>query len=113
MRTSRVVLTVLSCLILAAHFSRAGYAPLIWLSAALPLLLLVRKPWSAWTLRVALLLGGVEWLRTLVRLVSERRSAGEDWTRLAVILAIVSLLTFTAAKAVHIPGVQESAPKDG
>ena len=52
---------------------------------------------------MALLLGGLEWIRTLIRLVSERRAAGDDWLRLAVILAAVSLVTFAAAKAVRIP----------
>lgn len=99
--TLRVVLVVLACALLAAHFSRAGIDLLAGLSLGLPFLLLVRKPWARWTLRIALVLGGLEWLRTLVRLVSERRSQGEDWIRLAAILAAVALVTFLAAQAVR------------
>jgi hypothetical protein len=62
----------------------------------------VRKPWAGMTLRIALVLGGLEWLRTLVRLVSERRGQGEDWMRMAVILGVVALVTFLAAQAVRI-----------
>jgi hypothetical protein len=86
---------------------------LAWASLAFPLLLFVRQPWSAWTLRVALVIGGVEWLRALVRLVSERRAVGEDWLRLAVILVVVALVTFLAARVVRIPpGARESAAAD-
>ena len=109
MRIPRIVLIVLCFVLLWAHFSRAGTDVLAWASLAFPLLLFVRKPWSAWTLRIALVIGGVEWLRTLVRLVFERRAAGEDWIRLAVILVAVALVTFLAAKTVRIP----TASRDG
>lgn len=102
MKSLRVVLIVLACLLLAAHFSRAGNNILAVLSLLLPLLLLVGKPWARVTLRIALVLGGLEWVRTLVRLVSERRGQGEDWMRMAVILGIVALVTFLAAQAVRI-----------
>ena len=105
MRILRIVLIALCFVLLWAHFSRAGVHPLAWASLALPLLLFVRQPWSAWTLRIALVIGGVEWLRTLVRLVSERRAVGEDWLRLAVILVVVALVTFLAARVVRIPTV--------
>jgi hypothetical protein len=103
MKILRIVSIVLTFLLLGAHFSRAGTDLVAVLCLVFPFLLLVRKPWSAWALRVALLLGGVEWLRTLARLVSERRSAGEDWVRLALILGAVTLVTFAAAKAVRVP----------
>lgn len=100
---------LLAFVVLAAHLSRAGsdlFAGLILLA---PLLLFVPKPWAGWTLRLALLLGGFEWIRTVVRLVGERRAAGDDWTRLAVILGAVALLTFLAAWAVRVrPGIADS-----
>ena len=102
MKSLRVILIVVACLLLAAHFSRAGNNILSGLGLVLPLLLLVRKPWAGLILRIALVLGGLEWLRTLVSLVSERRGLGEDWTRLAAILGGVTLVTFLAAKAVRI-----------
>ena len=103
MKSARIVLIVLALVILAAHFSRAGADLVAGLVLVVPFLLFVRKPWAAWVLRIALLLGGLEWLRTLVRLVGERRAIGEDWIRLAVILCAVVLVTFLAAKAVRMP----------
>ena len=96
MRILRLILIVLAFVVLAAHFSLAV------LALVAPHLLLLRKPWAGWTLRVALLLGGFEWIRTTVRLVGQRRAEGDDWTRLAIILVAVAILTFAAAWAVRI-----------
>lgn len=102
MKTTRVVLIVLAFLLLAAHFSRAGSNVLAGVSLVFPLMLLVREPWARWTLRIALILGGFEWLRTLVRLVSQRRGTGDEWVRMTVILGAVVLVTFLAAMAVRV-----------
>lgn len=102
MRILRTILIVLALAVLAAHFSRAGANLLAGLLVIAPLLLLVRQPWAGWTLRLALAVGGLEWIRTAVRLVGERRAAGDDWTRLAVILITVALLTFLASWAVTV-----------
>lgn len=112
MKTARVVLIVLAFLLLAAHFSRAGSNVLAGVSLVFPLMLLLREPWAGWTLRIALILGGFEWLRTLVRLVSQRRSTGDEWVRMAVILGAVALVTFLAAMAVRVLPValEQEAP---
>jgi len=102
MKTTRIVLIVLAFLLLAAHFSRADNNVLAGVSLIFPLMLLVREPWAGWTLRIALVLGGLEWLRTMVRLASQRRDTGDDWLRMAVILGVVALVTFLAAQAVRI-----------
>ncbi len=102
MKILRIVLIVLAFVVLAAHTSRAGSNLLAGLILLAPLLLFVRRPWAGWTLRVALILGGFEWIRTLFRLVGERRAASDDWVRLAVILIAVSVLTFLAAWAVRV-----------
>ena len=112
MKILRIVLIVLAIVVLAAHLSRAGSSLLAGSILLAPLLLFVQEPWAGWTLRLALLLGGFEWIRTVVRLVGERRAAGDDWTRLAVILVAVALLTFLASWAVRVrPGTPE-APAD-
>jgi hypothetical protein len=102
MKILRIVLIVVAFVVLAAHMSRAGSTVFAGLVLLAPLLLFVRQPWAGWTLRLALLLGGFEWVRTVVRLVGERRAAGADWTRLAVILVAVALLTFLASWAVQV-----------
>lgn len=90
-------LIVLSWILAAAHFSRAGVAPLVWLSLGMPLLLAVRRSWSARVLQLTLIAAGLEWLRTLWSLASDRHAAGEPWARLALILVAVALVTFLAA----------------
>jgi hypothetical protein len=112
MRYLRGVLVVLALVLLAAHLSRADRNALAGLVLLLPFLLFVRAPWAGWTLRTVLFVGGLEWIRTLFRLVGLRRSVGEDWARLAVILLAVAAVTFAAAKAVRIAGRGES-PRPG
>ena len=90
-------LVVLSAVLLAAHFSRAGLLPLAVAALLLPLLLLPRGAVVARVLQVALALGALEWLLTLAELVSDRRAAGRPFVRLAAILGSVALVTAVAA----------------
>jgi hypothetical protein len=89
----RLIPVLLSFLLLAAHFLRSGNLILIGLCLALPLVLLVRRPGSARLVQVALVLGGLEWARSLWVLASRRAGAGEPWLRMALILGAVGLLT--------------------
>ncbi|HSM15649.1 MAG TPA: hypothetical protein VK845_01460 [Gemmatimonadales bacterium] len=84
---------VLSLLILGAHFLRSPNVLMLAAVVLLLALLLVRKRWVARLAQVALLLGAVEWLRTLVRLASDRMQAGEPVLRLVLILGAVACLT--------------------
>jgi len=96
-RTALIVLqlspVILSLVILGAHFLRARNFVLVIVVLLLLALLGVRRPWVARLVQVALLLGAVEWVRTLIRLVQWRSEAGQPALRLAVILGAVSLLT--------------------
>lgn len=91
------VLAVLAALVLGAHVLRMGYLVPAVLLAASPLLLLVRKPWARLAFPVVLAAGAVEWLRTLALLVAARRAEGLPYTRLALILGAVALVTGLAA----------------
>lgn len=88
---------ILSLLVLAAHFYRAGNVALAILSIFLTGLLAVPKPWAARSLQAALLAGGAEWIRTAAFFIGLRRDAGRPWGRLALILAAVTLLTALSA----------------
>jgi hypothetical protein len=88
---------VLSALLLAAHFLRGGQAALVAISLALPLLLLVRRPWAGWLLCGGLALGSLEWLWTLVEIARVRIAMGEDWLRMAAILGTVTFITGASA----------------
>jgi hypothetical protein len=98
---------VLSSLVLGAHFLRSGVLPLVAGCLLLPLLLFVARPWAARAIQVALVLGGIEWLRTLIVLIGGRQATGESWARLAVILGAVMLVTFLSAAVFQLPRLRD------
>jgi asparagine N-glycosylation enzyme membrane subunit Stt3 len=97
MAFARLLLPMLACLLLAAHFYRAGWLPLAVVSVLLPLLLAVPRAWAARAMQLALAIGAIEWLRTLAEFTAVRISMGQPYGRLVAILLAVAL--FTAASA--------------
>lgn len=89
----RLLPVFISFLLLAAHFLRAGQVVVVGLLLALLLLLFVRKFWVPWVIQVVLLLGAVEWVVTLYSVAQLRIASGMPWTRMAIILGGVALLT--------------------
>ena len=87
------LLSALAILILAAHFFRAGFAGLVLACFGLWVLLFIRRIWAVRVLQVGLLLGALEWGRTLVLLALDRRAMGLPFLRLVVILGAVALFT--------------------
>jgi hypothetical protein len=92
-----LVPVVLSLLVLAAHFLRAGNTLLVALVLATIALLAVRRGWAARAIQVVLVLGAVEWTRTLLRLASERSAAGQPYLRMVLILGGVTIATAMSA----------------
>ena len=88
---------ILSLLLLGAHLLRYGNIPLVLLTASLLPVLLVRRPWVARLFRIVLVVGAIEWVRTLVVLVRIRQAEGGPWIRLTVILGAVAALTICSA----------------
>ena len=76
----RLLPVILSLLLLGAHFYRGGLPLLTLLCGVLPALLFLRKPWVPRLFQVLLLLGALEWLRTLYVLAAMRIAWGESWT---------------------------------
>lgn len=95
------VLAVLACVVLAAHFLRAGLLVPMAVALALPCLLLVRERWGVLVLRVALALATLEWARTAFLIARERQAAGRPWLRAGVIFGAVGLVTALAALLVR------------
>ena len=93
----------LSLLLLGAHFLRVDAMTLVAVCVALCGLLLVSRPWAARVLQTALVLGALEWLRTLTVLALQRQHAGAPWLRMAVILGIVAALALVAAWLFQTP----------
>ncbi len=88
---------LVSSLLLAAHFLRAGMIPFVILALLFPAVLFVRRAWAARLTQVILMLGAIEWIRTVMILVAERRAIGQPWSRLFLIVGGVA--TFTACSA--------------
>lgn len=97
MKVIRLIPLLLSCLLLGAHFLRAGLTPMVILSLNLPFLLFIKQQWATRLLQLCMILGAVEWLRTLFFMVTERQNMGEPWLRLVLILGGVSLFTALSA----------------
>ncbi len=66
-------------------------------SLAFPAILLIPRPWTARLVQIALILGSLEWIRTMVQLAAQRLRVGESWLRMGLILGTVALLTACAA----------------
>lgn len=87
------LLPILSGLLLAAHFFRAGTLGLAMAWAVFPLLLLHRGAWIRPVMQAALTLGMLIWIQTMTDLVFFRQAFGLPWLRTALILGGVALFT--------------------
>ena len=87
----------LSALVLAAHFLFHGNSLLLLVSLAMIALLFVRRAWAARIIQVYLLLGSIEWIRTLIFRILERKTLGEPYIRFGFILGTVALVTAGSA----------------
>jgi len=95
--------TLLSCLVLAAHFFRGGHTYLTLICCAAPMLLLVRHTWATRLLQVLLILGALEWVRTTLQIRAVRIDQGREWHRMAAILYGVASFTFASALVFFLP----------
>lgn len=93
MNVLRLLPVILSFLLLGAHFYRSGMLVLTSLSLFILFLLFLRKRWVPRLFQVLLVLGALEWLRSMYFFIAMRIAWGESWTRLAIILGTVALLT--------------------
>jgi hypothetical protein len=103
----RLLPAALALVVLGAHFLRAGHLALVAVTLAVVALLFVRRSLAARTVQSALVLGTLEWLRTLALLAGERRAAGAPYLRMTLILAGVALVTALALLAFHSRAVKE------
>lgn len=88
---------VLSLIILGAHFMRYGNSIGVIGALVLIALLFVRRPWVARLMQVVLILGALEWVRTLYELVQERAAHGQSFIRMTVILGAVAAVALCSA----------------
>ena len=93
MNVIRLLPVFLSALLLFAHFFRTGAIYIAVLALLFPAVLLFRRAWAARLVQFILVVGAIEWVRTLLFFVAERRAYGLPWGRLAIILGFVAVFT--------------------
>ncbi len=94
---------VSSLVILGAHFMRYGNSIGVLGALVLVALLFVHRPWVARLMQVVLILGALEWVRTLYELVEMRVAHGQPFIRMGVILGIVVAVTLCSALLFQAP----------
>lgn len=98
---ARIALVILTAVLLAAHFLRAGNYPLVALCLAAPLLLLVRQRWSLVVLGGLAYAAGTTWLWAAWDLVDLRHALGQPWHRAAAILIGVAAVNVLTGALLH------------
>lgn len=93
MNIFRLSPVILSFLMLSAHFYRSDIFVLSILCLLIPFTLFIRNIWIPRIFQILLILGAIEWIRTILIFVEERQMYDMPWVRLAVILGSVALFT--------------------
>jgi hypothetical protein len=88
---------ILSLIVLAAHFFRAGNLVLVVAILSVGGIAFVRRRWAARVAQSTLIFGALVWGHTLLRLTSERMQLGQPAARMAIILGTVLLMTLLSA----------------
>jgi hypothetical protein len=101
-----VILVVVACWLLAAHFLRSFDLIFVLFYLFTPLILLIRSVWAVRIMQVILFFGAFEWLTTTVRLVGDRRFTGEPAGRMVLIMSAVILFTLGAGAALESRGAR-------
>ena len=96
----RLLPVIISFLLLAAHFSRADHLILVIVALIFPFLFIIKRRIILRIIQVVLIISGAEWVRAMLIYIEARKSTGDDWTRLAIILSIVAI--YTAASGLFL-----------
>ena len=97
MNALRLFPVIFSFLILSAHFSRSGLPLFSLIFLIIPFLLLIKQVWVVRLIQIILIVGSIEWIRTLIIYINGRQAIGEPYFRLIIILGIVALFTGLSA----------------
>jgi len=98
---------ILSLVVLGAHFMRYGNSPAVFGLLILIGLLFVRQPWAARVIQAALVLGALEWAHTIYELAMVRAAQGQPFTRMVIILGIVTVVTACSVLLFQTPTLKK------
>ncbi len=108
-----LVPVVLSLAVLGAHFLRYGNWIGVIGALVIIALLFIRRPWVARLLQVVLVLGALEWARTLYALAAVRAAHELPYLRMSVILGAVALVTLCSALLLQLPALKRHYGLEG
>ncbi len=108
----RFVPLVLSCLLLAAHHSRAGQPGLVGLWLTVPFALFLKRRWIDWALQGLMLAGSAVWISTTFYFMHQRQALGLPYERLVIILGGVALFTLLSGSLLNLSGRRKQLPVD-
>ena len=100
-RSVGIAAAVISGVLIAAHFLRAGIYPLVVLGLVFPWLLLTGRRWATRTVQILLVLAAAKWVYTLLVIAAQRRADGQPWLRMALILGGVALFALLSAAIIR------------
>jgi len=103
----RLLPVFLSFIVLGAHFLRQGRLEWVALCLLVPCVLLIRRPWAARVVQVALVLGTIEWMWSMVILSRMRQALGESSTRMVLILGGVAIFTLASVFVFRLRPLEE------
>jgi hypothetical protein len=97
MNALRLLPVVLSALLIAAHYLRAGSLVTVALCLAAPMLLFVRRAWVPRLMQGGLAFAAIVWVWTAWEIAQVRMAVGAPWTTAAIILGCVAAWTAGSA----------------
>jgi hypothetical protein len=106
----RILPVIISCLLLGAHFLRAGNIPLTVGCVLMPLLLLINAWWSVMIVQLLTYIGVLIWVKTAIQIYHRRLIFGMPWVRAVVIVGAVALFTAFAGLLLNSSGVKKKYP---
>ena len=97
MNILRLFPVIFSFLILSAHFSRGNLFILSIIFLIIPLILFIKQAWVVRLTQIILIIGSLEWIRSMFIYINQRQTIDEPYLRLVIIIGIVALLTGLSA----------------
>lgn len=104
----RIIPSIISALVLSAHFLRDGEFLSVLLTILAPFLFWIKERWSLNTLRLLIFLGGIIWLWTTIELVLNQIANEAPWFRMAIILVLITIFTFFSGYLLNSPVVKKT-----
>jgi len=103
MQITTIILSMLSLLMLSAHFLRSNNYGMAIVFLVIIYFLFSKKQWMLNILSVILMLGVYEWIITAYDIYSQRILIGGNTTRMIIIFIVVIIITLFSGIFIQLP----------